>query len=114
MVEVDLIAQRARGYIQRYHIQLMPTQVFFDANGDETGRHMGKISGEDIWPARAQGGRAMTGARRPGGGASVGGVLTSASPCVLAAVPVAVGYVGGQADQAASGLGACRWPSWPA
>lgn len=29
--------------------------------------------------------------------ALVGGVLTSASPCVLAAVPVAVGYVGGQA-----------------
>jgi cytochrome c biogenesis protein CcdA len=29
--------------------------------------------------------------------AFVGGVLTSASPCVLAAVPVAVGYAGGQA-----------------
>ncbi len=29
--------------------------------------------------------------------AFIGGVLTSASPCVLAAVPVAVGYVGGQA-----------------
>lgn len=28
--------------------------------------------------------------------AFIGGVLTSASPCVLAAVPVAVGYVGGQ------------------
>lgn len=28
--------------------------------------------------------------------AFVGGVLTSASPCVLAAVPVAVGFVGGQ------------------
>jgi cytochrome c biogenesis protein CcdA len=29
--------------------------------------------------------------------AFVGGLLTSASPCVLAAVPVAVGFVGGQA-----------------
>lgn len=29
--------------------------------------------------------------------AFIGGVLTSGSPCVLAAVPVAVGYVGGQA-----------------
>lgn len=29
--------------------------------------------------------------------AFVGGILTSASPCVLAAVPVAVGYVGGRA-----------------
>jgi len=31
--------------------------------------------------------------------ALLGGVLTSASPCVLAAVPVAVGYVGGQASE---------------
>jgi cytochrome c biogenesis protein CcdA len=31
--------------------------------------------------------------------AFVGGVLTSFSPCVLAAVPVAVGFVGGQAAQ---------------
>lgn len=30
--------------------------------------------------------------------ALLGGLLTSASPCVLAAVPVAVGFVGGQAD----------------
>lgn len=30
--------------------------------------------------------------------ALAGGVLTSASPCVLAAVPVAVGFVGGQAS----------------
>jgi cytochrome c biogenesis protein CcdA len=30
--------------------------------------------------------------------AFVGGVLTSASPCTLAAVPVAVGFVGGQAQ----------------
>lgn len=32
--------------------------------------------------------------------ALVGGLLTSASPCTLAAVPVAVGYVGGQATSA--------------
>lgn len=31
--------------------------------------------------------------------AFAGGVLTSASPCVLAAVPVAVGFVGGQANR---------------
>jgi cytochrome c-type biogenesis protein len=30
--------------------------------------------------------------------ALAGGILTSASPCVLAAVPVAVGFVGGQAS----------------
>ena len=55
VVEVDLIAQRAGGYIQRYGIQLMPTQVFFDASGRETGRHMGTISGAEIL-ARLQGG----------------------------------------------------------
>lgn len=33
--------------------------------------------------------------------AFAGGVLTSASPCVLAAIPVAVGFVGGQAQQPA-------------
>ena len=49
VVEVDLIAQRKQaGYIQRYRIQLMPTQVFFDASGRETGRHMGTISGAEI------------------------------------------------------------------
>ena len=48
VVEVDLIAQRAGGYIQRYGIQLMPTQVFFDASGREIGRHMGTISGAEI------------------------------------------------------------------
>lgn len=31
--------------------------------------------------------------------AFVGGLLTSASPCVLAAVPVAVGYIGGQTQR---------------
>ena len=55
VVEVDLIAQRQMGYIQRYRIQLMPTQVFFDARGRETGRHMGTISGAEIL-ARLEGG----------------------------------------------------------
>jgi cytochrome c biogenesis protein CcdA len=32
--------------------------------------------------------------------ALLGGLVTSAAPCVLAAVPVAVGYVGGQATSA--------------
>jgi len=43
------------GYLQRYRIQLMPTQVFFDAEGRETGRHMGKISADEI-VARLDGG----------------------------------------------------------
>lgn len=55
VVDVDLIAQKHLGYIQRYRIQLMPTQIFFDAQGRETGRHMGKISGAEIL-ARLEGG----------------------------------------------------------
>lgn len=54
VLNVDLIAQKDANYIQRYGIQLMPTQVFYDAQGRETGRHMGKISGEQIL-ARLQG-----------------------------------------------------------
>lgn len=45
---VDLIAQREHNYIGRYGIQLMPTQIFYDAQGREIGRHMGKIPAEDI------------------------------------------------------------------
>lgn len=48
VVDVDLIAQKHMGYLQRYRIQLMPTQVFFDSKGRETSRHMGKISAEEI------------------------------------------------------------------
>lgn len=37
--------------------------------------------------------------------AALGGVLSSASPCTLAAVPVAIGYVGGQAATPRRSLG---------
>lgn len=33
---------------QTFEIRLMPTQVFFDAQGRETGRHMGKLSEAEI------------------------------------------------------------------
>lgn len=46
VADIDILKER--GYIGRYQIRLMPTQVFYDATGQETGRHMGKISGEDI------------------------------------------------------------------
>lgn len=41
VVEIDLLKQQELG--QRHRVQLMPTQVFFDAQGRETGRHMGKL-----------------------------------------------------------------------
>jgi thioredoxin 1 len=55
VVNVDLIAQKETDYIRHYRIQLMPTQLFFDAQGRETGRHLGKISAEEIL-AQLQGG----------------------------------------------------------
>ena len=33
---------------QMFRIQLMPTQVFFDTNGREVGRHMGKLSEAEV------------------------------------------------------------------
>lgn len=38
-------------YAQHYRIMLMPTQVFFDANGKETGRHMGALTQQEILDA---------------------------------------------------------------
>lgn len=43
---IDIIQQQE--YIARHRIQLMPTQVFFDAKGREVGRHMGKLSLEQL------------------------------------------------------------------
>jgi thioredoxin 1 len=40
----DLDILKERSYIARYHIRLMPTQVFYDAQGRETSRHLGKIT----------------------------------------------------------------------
>ncbi|MDD5393206.1 MAG: thioredoxin family protein [Thiothrix sp.] len=38
-------------YAKQYHIMLMPTQVFFDANGQETWRHMGPLTQQEILDA---------------------------------------------------------------
>ena len=46
VLNIDIL--KTRGYISRYKIQLMPTQVFFDAQGRETGRNMGKVSAGEI------------------------------------------------------------------
>jgi len=46
VLDIDIL--KTRGYIARYRIQLMPTQVFFDAQGREIGRNMGKISAGEI------------------------------------------------------------------
>lgn len=60
VASVDVLANR--DYIPRYRIQAIPTQVFFDAEGRELGRHMGMIAPEDILsrlgldPAASKGG----------------------------------------------------------
>ncbi|GAB4216231.1 MAG: hypothetical protein Fur007_15880 [Rhodoferax sp.] len=46
VADVDILKERE--YIGKYQIRLMPTQVFYNAQGQETGRHMGKISAGDI------------------------------------------------------------------
>lgn len=48
VVEVDLFSPEGRGLVSRYGIQMMPTQIFFDAKGQEIGRHLGPISIDDI------------------------------------------------------------------
>lgn len=48
LVVADVDILKERDYISRYQIRLMPTQLFYNAKGEETGRHMGKISAEDI------------------------------------------------------------------
>lgn len=46
VADVDIIKER--DYISRYQIRLMPTQVFYDAKGQETSRHLGKINADEI------------------------------------------------------------------
>ncbi len=46
VLNVDIL--KSRGYTKRYGIQLMPTQVYFDAQGREIGRTMGKVSAGEI------------------------------------------------------------------
>lgn len=43
---VDVLKQE--GLIGAYRIKVMPTQVFFDASGRETGRHMGVLSEAEV------------------------------------------------------------------
>jgi len=61
-IVLDGVAQRTQGRAhvliiditkdwdaaQMFRIQLMPTQVFFDAGGREVGRHMGKLSEAEV------------------------------------------------------------------
>lgn len=48
VVEIDLFSPEGRGLVSRYRIQMMPTQIFFDAKGKEIGRHLGPIDIDDI------------------------------------------------------------------
>ena len=43
---IDIV--KSRGYASRYRIIMMPTQVYFDAQGREIGRTMGQVSAGEI------------------------------------------------------------------
>ena len=45
---LDIDVLKAREYIARYQVRLLPTQAFYDAQGREIGRNMGPISARDI------------------------------------------------------------------
>ena len=61
-IVLDGVAQRTQGHAhvlvidirndweaaQAFRIQMMPTQIFFDAHGLEIGRHMGKLSEAEV------------------------------------------------------------------
>ncbi len=48
VVFIDVWQPENKAEAQKYGIQSIPTQIFFDANGKELGRHEGFISKEDI------------------------------------------------------------------
>jgi thioredoxin 1 len=54
IVDVDVLKERR--YLERYRIQAMPTQVFFDAAGRELSRNIGTISVDDMLARLGQAG----------------------------------------------------------
>ena len=46
VLNIDILKER--GYASRYRILIMPTQVFFDAQGREIGLNVGPITGLEI------------------------------------------------------------------
>jgi len=44
----DVWTQEGRPYAEKYHIQIIPTQVFLDANGKEYYRHVGYFKYEEV------------------------------------------------------------------
>jgi thioredoxin 1 len=48
LVVADVDVLKETRYIGQYQIKLMPTQVFYNAQGLETSRHLGKISAADM------------------------------------------------------------------
>jgi thioredoxin 1 len=46
VAHVNIIKEEV--YAEKYHIMLIPTQVFFDKAGQEIGRHMGPLTEQEI------------------------------------------------------------------
>ena len=51
---VDL--RKDRGAAEKYRVQVMPTQIIYDAQGRELGRHQGYLSKEDLVKKLAESG----------------------------------------------------------
>ncbi|ULB12481.1 thioredoxin family protein (plasmid) [Cereibacter azotoformans] len=48
IVEVDFTTAAGRALIRAYRIKAIPTQIFYDAGGQETGRHLGAVPAAGI------------------------------------------------------------------
>ncbi len=102
--------------VRRYHINVIPLQVFYDASGRQVLRHEGEMQeGElrqktemlaagKLKPQQKQQEEGFVGRIKEAlrGGmffalllVFVAGFLTAANPCVLASVPLLIGFVGG-------------------
>lgn len=101
---------------RRWKVRALPYQVFLDASGEEVWRHGGKLSEEELrekLTELAEGRLVAKGAEGEKGPVArvkealaespfwalllvfIAGLMTAANPCVLASVPLLVGFVGG-------------------
>ncbi|MCX7703049.1 MAG: sulfite exporter TauE/SafE family protein, partial [Planctomycetota bacterium] len=112
--------------VRKYNIVSIPTQIFFDGSGKEVFRHIGFFSKEEILRTLEE---VESGRLSPMNGGSGSyrsglfvkaenmlkegswlavilvfflGLLTASNPCVIAAIPLVIGYIGGYKE--ASGL----------
>jgi len=102
---------------RRQKISSIPTQIFFDAKGNEVFRHIGFFPKEEILKKleEIESGRLVPNSEKGSEGGLLQkaenmlkegswlavllvfflGILTASNPCVLATIPLVIGYIGG-------------------